>query len=719
MKRRIAAQFLFFATGALALLLFGGVELWSKGLLSCLLAIACVLEGSVQDPDLPGTSSTMKYLSVALASWLALSLIPWPMECARWISPGQQMLLNDLSDWKPAWLHLSTAARETWIAAFELLGFGATVYLSWRWAGSKNFRMAVQVAILALGVIAGLAAVGDRITGNKSFYGLRFTSQVSHWGPFVNRNHFSNYLNIAGILGLGIFFRHGFRRGPERAARVRSAIALMGALFCFGLSLAAGSKGGFLSLATGLIFFAALFGWSKSDIRAQFLVAGLLLSIGIVLAFARPVLERTETWMTGGDSAEGGRWQVWRDTLQMSSAMGARGIGVGAFEWTFPAFQTTQGHKRITHVENEYLQCWAEWGLGAFIWLGFLWLVIERMKMNLKHGATGWQLAGWSALGITAIHSLVDFPLRLPANAWAIAALLGVLTRSHAEYILQRPEKHRNFFLLSSGCVLMAVGMFAFLGREDVFENISQQLSHKGSWEEALRAREKYPFYWRAHEVTADVAAFMPDRMREVQNSFARAQRLAQADPMISFRAGMLFWRRNPSLARDFFTKSLSISDAPLHLFSDLIQAVPNDPRWLAAILPLAADDLERWKLFAPKLNEKKDPALLEIWFHLGETWLDDPVQRVSIMRLLLFNGGGETVLKAFRQAPPLTSAERFCEADALVDLGRYEECAVVLQGLWKAQHPENDGLDQEGMSLMARGQWTDAIQVWKKLLNH
>ena len=115
-NRHSLAQFCFLASGALALVLFGGGEPWAMATVALALATACAYE-AIEHPRASLRIKWLFFIPIAfLAAWLLLSLCPWPARWAPWLSPGQARLLAELPGFSPENLHLSMAPRATWFA---------------------------------------------------------------------------------------------------------------------------------------------------------------------------------------------------------------------------------------------------------------------------------------------------------------------------------------------------------------------------------------------------------------------------------------------------------------------------------------------------------------------------------------------------------------------------------------------------------------------------
>ena len=107
------------------------------------------------------------------------------------------------------------------------------------------------------------------------------------------------------------------------------------------------------------------------------------------------------------------------------------GIGWGAFEKAYPRYMIMGGYP-VKLAHNDYMQVWAETGivgLNAFVglWLVFLYSFWRKLRSaatgELRGIACG---LGAGVIGFMA-HSLLDFNLYLPALAYYLFALLGLL----------------------------------------------------------------------------------------------------------------------------------------------------------------------------------------------------------------------------------------------------------------------------------------------------
>lgn len=750
------ASLLFFASGALALLLFGGAEPWAMAVVGFLLAAACANEAAARPRAVPRLDWRCLIPLGLLALWLVLTLLPWPARWAPWLAPGQARILAELPGLAPRWLHLSMAPSATWLTLFALAGAATVTGLAFRWAADPGFRQTLLGFILLLGVTAALLALADRLMPSDSILGIRATRHPSHWGAFVSRNHLANYLNFAALIGLGLFLRHSFPRSGHRPSRLKGLLALGGALVCVGGTLSTVSKGGLLSLAAGLAAFTALLlARKRSRVQLRIMIFGALLLAALTLVYARPSVQRAEEWFsTSWGGEQEARWSLWREAWSMGRAMKGRGIGAGAFETVFPAWQISNGRKIASHAENEYLQMIVEWGpAAATAWLAAGVLLLLRATKTFRGNAAEWQVAGWAALTGMAVHAAVDFPFHMPANAWAACALLGVLLRGHAEDERESggdpssAPRRLDRLRLSVAALLLAVG--SVLGFADLFAPLRrahaalEQGDAPRAREQARRAARAWPFFWRAHQYAGFAAAALPGRGLEAQREFRLATRLAQANPSVPLEAGLLLASTSPGVAQNFLELAVWVSDMPAVTLSEILEALRDQPSLFKALLQTGRTRPEWWVAAWNVARGQNDPPLLAAWLDEGEqAWLADPANRARVIPALLEAGRAQAVVEAFRSAPPSSLIEAYWNARALQASGDPKGAARLYADIWRRRsypsvdfanaeilseqallrtpaEPANAALQEKaGLSLMRQTRYAEAALCWERRLS-
>jgi O-antigen ligase len=130
------------------------------------------------------------------------------------------------------------------------------------------------------------------------------------------------------------------------------------------------------------------------------------------------------------------RGWIWRDTVAMIRANWVTGVGVGAFPTAFSHYSQDDGSSLISQAHNDYLQIVADGGLvGAGLALWFLVIVGRDFARSLRQrddARVAMALGCGGGVFALLVHSLFDFNLQLPSNAFLFLVLVAVLARLSA-----------------------------------------------------------------------------------------------------------------------------------------------------------------------------------------------------------------------------------------------------------------------------------------------
>jgi O-antigen ligase len=286
-------------------------------------------------------------------------------------------------------------------------------------------------AVAAGGFALSAYAILARARFGALLYGTIAVPTVSPFGPFVSKNHFAGWVAMGALLvaGLAIGLADGGRsRGGDWTTGARGGgvvLSLVAALAMALAGLASLSRGGGAALAAGGACLVALVAWRERGGRAG-VVRSLALAgtLGLLLVALVPGEAHGRLRSLSGASF---RLDTWRDSLRLAATSPVLGYGLGAFHDAYPRFKRGHGVLRVEHSENDYVETLAEVGAGglALALAGFVLLLasaargIASGRDRTVRGIAAGALAALSAL---AVHSAVDFNLRIPSNA-ALAAL--------------------------------------------------------------------------------------------------------------------------------------------------------------------------------------------------------------------------------------------------------------------------------------------------------
>jgi len=359
-----------------------------------------------------------------------------------------------------AWLPISVAPPMTRVGLLKLLmycavGLWLLLYTLTREQEVRLYKNVVR-AVLATGLVISLVGLAEQLFPNGKplwIFSPYDWAGGSAWGarcfgPFANPDHFADYLAMVWPFALsGMLF-------PNLLGKVRDRIAvpiLCGTvgLVVLAALLATGSRGGWMAAAVSSAVVLAL-AWRlpvqsqpaifRSGTRGRRLVAlagALVVAVFLASLFASTA-SRTEADTRLNDALyQDSMWersQVARDSLPMIAQFPLFGVGLGAWPEIYPKYAPPPWDSVFWNaVHNEYVQFFAEVGLlGVVLGAGFIGIAGLRVGsgiMTLAPELFPIAIASAAALAAIAIHSLLDFPLRIPANALLATICLGMLVR--------------------------------------------------------------------------------------------------------------------------------------------------------------------------------------------------------------------------------------------------------------------------------------------------
>lgn len=440
----------------LAAIPYGAVEPWWKALFQCLIfALAVVsISGQLISPD-NGRSldQETKRLLLPLLALIALALvqaIPWSSASLPGIGSAGKALSAD--------------PFQTWLFVIHL---ASLVFLAWlllkHTSTERRLKLLVHV-IIVVGILSALFGMLRQARQRDVGFLLPYLRPTLGYGQFVNSNHFAFLMELCLGLALGIVVGRGV--AGKRALFYLAAAAPMWVALVL-----ANSRGGILSLLCQVVFLALLWGMKHEERRStdpdengrerrarrrsenRLAQTTRMLAIRVILVFALlagavatlvlvggdPLGERLETVpmeldRRTADSATL-RQSIWRATWDMIQDRPLAGVGFGGYAVAITKYHRASGQLTPQEAHNDYLELLASGGvvgLGFGIWflIAFARAAYQRVKSDRATERSYWRAAKIGALaGIFAVcvHSLVDFGLHIPINAWVLSALVAIV----------------------------------------------------------------------------------------------------------------------------------------------------------------------------------------------------------------------------------------------------------------------------------------------------
>ncbi|MGA2585543.1 MAG: O-antigen ligase family protein [Candidatus Aminicenantales bacterium] len=426
----------------------------------------------------------------------AIQLVPLPTALLKAISPHTAGLYESLArdgilaarDSVGRTLSLSPV-----LSIYELLKYlcyGIFAYLVYAHIRSRKETRVFVLVMLAVGVFESLYGLEEYFGGTFRIFGWKNIYYSGNaFGTFVNRNHFSGFLEMILALSIGYLLARADFFSMMRGLSLREKIVWFGqeklqktiiagiipVILGVGIVFSRSRSGIFIFLASLLIMivFISLSGGRREAngtyrsrrlrriISAVFaLVAGIAIWIGLA-----PVLERFSPDLIESE----GRPILYKYTLDVIQKYPVFGVGSGSYLYGYNMAEREYTPTLKTHAHNDYLEVLAESGVaggGALIAAGLAALALmgARWTKRRDYFVKGVMLGCIAGISGMLIHSFTDFGLRMPANAaffvalYALGLRAGMLRSSNEPVHEESPERVSGFQGRKAMTVLMAAG---------------------------------------------------------------------------------------------------------------------------------------------------------------------------------------------------------------------------------------------------------------------
>ena len=267
----------------------------------------------------------------------------------------------------------------------------------------RKFLRAVLYAGLGVAVLSTV----QFFTSDGAIYWVFYARAGRPFGPFVDPDHYAAFVEL--ILPLAIY-----AAGSDRD-KFWLYTAMTAVLYAS--VIASASRTGATLVTVEVL---ALPWLGRRSTAAAKVIAMSVLCAGI----ATSVVGWDVLWKRFQD-ADPFRYrrEIAVSTAGMIRQRPWAGFGLGSYQDVYPQFASFDLGLTVDHAHDD----WAEWTAEGGIPLLLCMLAIAAVSLRpaVRHG--------W-ALGVYAVflHSLVDFPMQIPAIACSVFALLGAL-HSHSE----------------------------------------------------------------------------------------------------------------------------------------------------------------------------------------------------------------------------------------------------------------------------------------------
>ena len=437
-------------TAALILLLawslfaFGAVYDWAFGPVA-VLAIACGLASFFTHRSRHARSWLDVWLLVLVVVAL-LQLVPLPASLRSVLAPNMADYFRRVSLTAPVadvWLPLSLYPAGWLFGAGACLTAVATFFWARDTMESRGIRVVMRsVAWMGL-VVSVYALIQATLFPNGLIYGF-WPSSARPTGPIVSRNHYAAWIVLAWPMVVGYLFSHGRthwqgRRTPRAVLVLSDSRALwlvLSAAMMLASLLITQSRGGAIGFGVAALVLVLQL-WTRTGAVGRAGLLGFLVIVSLaVTLWASPdaLMNRFDRAWSGLD---GGRPDIWGQTMVLVRSFPVAGIGLGAFEVVMPAYQTSSFRTLLNHAHNQYLHVLAEGGLLLIVplllaALSFFAVALRRLRHDTTAMVHGRQGAFAGLIGL-AVLSFFEVALLTPAVLVLASVSAAIVVRGQDE----------------------------------------------------------------------------------------------------------------------------------------------------------------------------------------------------------------------------------------------------------------------------------------------
>lgn len=350
-------------------------------------------------------------------------------------------------------------------------------------------------AVLINGVLLSLFALAQFFAAPHNTVYWTYPSLGQVFGPFINRNHFPDYVNLCIGLGIGLLvsqdcrasadqghFPSSFASSEQTSSLLRILHNPLALWICAALGLMVSavafcrSRGGLLALVGAALICTVL---GRLRLGRSFRLGAILLVGGMVVALSTwfgvgLVKDRLDTLWSG--EAFDSRVPLWLRSLPIVKDFPIWGTGYGTFGYIEPMYRMDAPSRETLawydHAHSDYLEILVEGGaVGLGMAVLALTVVYRRgyraLVLNRGRAEAGLTLGALFAFTSLVLHSFGEFGAHIPAItllATVVCAHLCALGRSNPHHAQSVGAVDSDEYCLRLGGLAPVIGAIAAVG---------------------------------------------------------------------------------------------------------------------------------------------------------------------------------------------------------------------------------------------------------------
>lgn len=411
-------------------------------------------------------STAFHILSALLAVFffvVALQILPLPPSLVKIISPQAydvaQKGYASIGTASPRFLTLSLSPALTSYELIKYICYFLFAFLVYRYARTRREIEIFVWVLLAAGLFQAVYGLTQLWGGTGRIFAWKNKyNQGSAFGTYINRDHFSGFLEMIFPLSIGYLLAKADFFAIKSGLSLKDKIlwfsqerlqktiilGLISVVMGLGIIFSRCRSGVFIFLITLFLMSMVVSAAgsrkrrSSSPSHGSGFSAKLVRTVAITVTAAamiiglNPIISRFTKESVTFDK---GRAVFYKNSLELTNLFFLSGSGAGTFVHAYPLVEKEDSPGLLTHAHNDYLETLAETGvlaggaiiLAAFAAVGIVFVRWSRRRDPFVRGIVLGTLAGIVAL---LIHGVFDFNLRIPANAVYFFVLCALALRT-------------------------------------------------------------------------------------------------------------------------------------------------------------------------------------------------------------------------------------------------------------------------------------------------